>query len=1016
MKRKISAFVTFIFIINYSIYAQVPSPLIFSRITKETGLASNTIFHSIRDKQGYMWIATQNGLQRYDGTRMLTFRHIPGNIVSLAKNTVNHLFIDTKERLWLLFDKEAGIFNRSNLTYTHIKINTAVNQIKKITEDDKGRIILLADTKQLLYNEASHSFNDNYPLPAFPLGYAINDMAIDFSTANYLLTGKQGSLVYNANTKQYYTKQSNKGDALLDSFCAVKNARYPFIAKDGTYWMVHWVPFTAAPPVLYSYNGQQKTFQKFEKIRPYKADSYYEIWGVFEQSNGTIWIYGMGLLAYYNKTANRFVHINSDRFGPNGIQYDMVSHLNEDAEKNVWVSTNNGLYRFNTGKQVFANISNSRPGDTTVYHNAVSAIVQTKSHGIWVATWGAGIFSYNNQLMPIPNPVSDAAPSNKNLHSSYMMQRKNGEVWIGTQAGELQIFDASSNKCHSIKPASLLTQTITQLLEDSQGNVWIGTNTGLLVKCSSGNWQDTARAYKTILTGITDVMKLYEDKQQHLWVCTAGDGLYEIDTKNNNTLRKFTEGLDKNDGLLADGATDIVQYNDSLYLIASNGLCILNSKKNSFRYLVSSLDLPAEHITALVTDKQKRIWVAMDGGLLRLTNIDKPLYISYEATDGIINNIFQVSATALLQDGRIMLGTPHDFVMYNPAQTIHQGKAPTVAITGIWVGGQRMNTDSILQLKKLVLPNDNSFIKIELSNFHFSDGFSILYKMEGIDKNWQTAENNLVSYPLLPPGNYTLHLKSRNGENIDNAGITTFHIHVNAPFWKTWWFYSLLLLCTGALLFLMDKWRAKRKESIMKIRSNIANNLHKDISATLDNITVLSEMAKMKAVADPEKSKEFIEQIHSKSQNMALAMDDILWSIIPGNDHMQHFIARFKEYVESLKSRYNTHIDLLVDKNVHQLILKMELRKDVYWLFKGGITSVVKTGATSSKIYFSYEKPWLIYTLEFETAGMNLTQLNNLRLREELKEKLDSLDAVLDFTEHSQSAIFVLKVPIKENG
>lgn len=1012
MLRKCTITILFL-LIGFCSLAQVPSPLIFSRITKKEGLASNTAFQTVRDKQGFLWIATQNGLQRYDGNRFLTFRHIPGDSSSIAENTVNHIFIDSKERLWLLFDKQTGIFNTASFKFTAVNVPASINMIKKIMEDGQGQLMLFADGKQLLYQEKKQSFDAAYPLPAIPQGYTIGDMAVDRSAGSCWFTGKQGSLLYDPKTKQFSsTAQHNISNPLLDSFCAVKNARYPFVAKDGTLWMVNWIPFTAAPPVLYSYDKKKNQLQKFEKIRAYKADSYYEIWGVFQQSNGTTWIYGMGLLAYYSPGENRFIHINSDRFQPNGIEYDMANDLYEDKEKNVWVSTNKGVYRFNVEVQVFQNIPNRRLNDSAVIHNAVSAIVQTKNDGIWVSTWGAGIFSYNNQLQPIANPVTNADPLNKSLHASYMIQRRNGEIWIGTQPGDIKIYDPAAGKCFTVQQPALRGQTITQLLEDHNGNTWIGTTTGLLVKCENGNWRDTGHAFKIILSDVTDIMKLYEDKKNHLWVCTAMDGVYEIDPATGKVFKQFKEGPDKNTGLLNDGATDILQYNDSIYLIASDGLCVLNSRTNTFRYLNTAYELPAEHITTLLTDKQKRLWVALDGGLYRLNSLDTKLYVRYEIEDGIVNNIFQVSAAALLDDGRIILGTPNDFMVFDPEKAIDHDEAPTVTITGFSVGEQSLNVDSLQRLQQVILRYDNTFTRIELSTLHFRDSYSALYMLEGLDNTWKPAENNAITFQYLPPGDYILKLKSQNGE-ADDKKITTLHIHVNAPFWKTWWFFSFLLLCLGGLLFWFDHRRMKRKEAIQKIRSNIADNLHKDISTTLDNISVLSEMAKMKAGSEPEKSKEFIEQIHTKSQNMTLAMDDILWSIDPGNDNMQNFMLRLNEYIDSLRNRYNTQIDVLVDKKVEGLQLKMETRKDIFWLFKSGITNVVKTGGANSRIHITYEKQHLVYTLEFDTANMNMVQINNLRQRKELSDKLAALHADLDFTEHTTNALFVLRIPVK---
>jgi glucose-6-phosphate-specific signal transduction histidine kinase len=288
--------------------------------------------------------------------------------------------------------------------------------------------------------------------------------------------------------------------------------------------------------------------------------------------------------------------------------------------------------------------------------------------------------------------------------------------------------------------------------------------------------------------------------------------------------------------------------------------------------------------------------------------------------------------------------------------------------------------------------------------------------LEGLDKTWREAYNNEITYQYLPPGSYTLKLRSENGESNEFKNISVLKIKVNPPFWKTWWFFSIMVLVVGALLFWIDHIRIRRKTAILEMRSNIADDLHKDINAALSNITILSEMAKIKADREPEKSKEFIEQIHTKSQNMTLAMDDILWSIDPNNDSMENFMLRFREYIDALRSQYNVQIDVLIDPKAKNLQLKMKIRNSVFGLFKSGITNVVRTGGTNCRAHINYEKPHLVYTLEFDTATMDMKQMNNLRQRAELMKKLEELGATLDFKEHTTNAVFVLSIPVKKDG
>ncbi|MEI9911037.1 MAG: two-component regulator propeller domain-containing protein [Bacteroidota bacterium] len=624
-------------------------------------------------------------------------------------------------------------------------------------------------------------------------------------------------------------------------------------------------------------------------------------------------------------------------------------------------------------------------------------------------------FSYNDQLQPIPNPVTDADPLNNRLHISSMMQRRNGEVWMGLHNGEIKIYDPAAGKCFSVSPSLLKGEKITQLFEDRGGNTWIGSTAGFLVKCENSNWKDTAHAFTTMLSEASDIFKLFQDDSNHLWICTSSTGVYEMDISTGRILKQFRETGGKNDGLLNDGATDIVQYNDSIYIIASDGLCLLNKRTNTFRYLTAAEGLPAEHITALIADKQKRLWVACDGGLYRL-NIDNKLYVTYDAADGITNDILQVSSPAVLQDGRIAIGTPNDFLVFDPEKTIDRKEPPGVTITGFALGAAYLSVDSLQKLDRVTLSHDNTFIRIELSTLSFRDQYYMYYMLEGLDKTWKRVYNNEITYQVLPPGNYTLMLKTQNGEGAESKTITMLSIEVKPPFWKTWWFYSLLALLIGALLYWFDHARIKRKTAVLEMRSHIADGLHQDINEALGNITILSEMARMKADREPEKSKEFIEQIHTKSQNMTLAMDDILWAIDPGNDSMENFMLRFREYVDALKIRHNVQVDVLVDKKATSLQLKMKMRNDIFSLFKSGITNTVRTGATNCRIHIAYEKPSLIYTLEFDTATMDMKQMNNLRLRNELTERLEELNATLDFKEHQTSAVFVLSIPVRRDG
>ncbi len=995
--------------------AQLPSNIIFSKLTKKEGLASDILFHTVQDKAGYLWIATQNGLQRYDGNRFITFRHIPGDSTSIADDVVSHLYIDSKNRLWVMFERSVGIFNTSRNLFTTTRITVPVNNVKKIIEDDKGSIVLFTDyNKRLLYDEAKKEFTAVYPLPPMPGELTAGDMVKAAAPNRYWLTGKQGLFLYDASSNQYSYKNKNlAGEPAIDQAGEIINTRLPFVDKENNLWMVSWIPFGNIP-TLYRFDKTGNTVLQFDKLKGKSGKDYYEIWGLYQQSNGTIWVYGMGLLAYYSQAQQRFNIVKSEPLTEYGIEYDYVSNLFEDREKNMWVSTNKGLFRFNVAAQAFANIPNRRPADTANANVPVTTILQTKNNETWISTWGAGIFSYDKNWQPIANPVDELSGSGKFLHAAYMVQRHNGEIWVGTRVSRIKIYEPAINKLTDVPVPLEENDAMRQMLEDNDGNVWIGSDHGILLKCAGGNWQNGLQSFTNIAPEVVfgDILKLYIDNNNFLWVCTGTQGLYKIDPINGKILQHYKESTGKNDGLFKEGATDIVQYNDSLFLIASNSLCILNSKTNTFRYLTAADGLPAENIINIVVDKQKRIWIALAGGLYRL-NLDKKMHVEYDAADGITNNIFEVSTVAMLNDGSIAMGTPYDFMLFNPAQTIDTAAVPPVTITSIVFSGRHVPVDSILEAGALVMPYDNTAIEIALSTLSFRNHYRIYYMLKGIDTTWRAVgENNQIVYPYLPPGTYTLLLKAVNGEGAESKTITSVNLDVNKPFWLTWWFYSLFVLVAGAVLFWLDKERMERKETLQAMRSNIATNLHKDISTALSDINVLSEMAKLKADKEPQKSIEFIEQIHSRSGNMMTAVEDMMWAIAPENDSMQKALDRLKERVDALCNKHNVSIDLLIDKKVETLNLNMKQRQDIYWFLKNGITNITHTGAANIRMHLALEKMMLVYTLEFDNSNMDMLQFNNLIQRKELADKLKEVDGVVNMSTIKTNSVIELKVPV----
>ncbi len=448
--------------------------------------------------------------------------------------------------------------------------------------------------------------------------------------------------------------------------------------------------------------------------------------------------------------------------------------------------------------------------------------------------------------------------------------------------------------------------------------------------------------------------------------------------------------------MLITTATRIIKYNRLLKRSAYIGLP----------------EIMSGYIAALEKDKNGYVWLTTTSGLYRI-NIAKKIFINFNRSDGINNDHFLLASSRQLPDGRMIFGTTTNFVVFNPDSIKINSSSPEIKITDFKVMNKSLQVDSLMQLKEIDLDYKENSLVIEFSTLNYSSAYLIKYKLVDLDKDWKIADKDKEAiYNYLPPGTYRFQLKAINEEGNETEKTLELIIKVSPPFWKSWWFYSILVLLTGSLIYWFDRERMNRKEVMQKMRTDIADNLHQEVNMALNNINILSEMAKLKAENNPQKSKEYIEQIHSRSHNMMIAMDDMLWSIDPENDNMEKTVERMKEYVDSLKNRHGADIEIFVDKKVQSLELNMKLRHEAFLLFKEALKSLVHAGAKKCDIYIGLEKSKLLFTMQFANDSCDIQQLNNLLHRQDMEKRLQSIRAILDVQIHKSNSMFVLQVPV----
>jgi ligand-binding sensor domain-containing protein/signal transduction histidine kinase len=949
-----------------------------------------------QDGSGYIWIATSSGLQRYDGHRFLTIRHEAGNPTSIPDGAIYNIAFDWKNRLWLLLGgTRIGWLDTRDLTFHEVPVKYPREILNKsgagIYLDRDGKLMLAAVGNAVFtYNEENREFAEKHNRFTLPKGWKPIHIWQDIKR-NYWIGCDSGLVKYSTHAGQMsYRGHNAEKDRIIETLGNAQTVVFTYTDRSGRFWMTSWPNSGMKIWSLDTLTGYKKEWQNI--LGRSINNKYYELRAISELSDSSIMFSGHNLFARMKKDGSDLQVVANNLPGEYSIRYDGVNQLFQDGENNVWISTNKGLFRFNPFAQLFRAVQNRRPSRDSVFEPDVTGIMQTSDGKILVSTWGSGMFSYDSTFKPIESKVVQQGLNEREGMTWCMVQLSNGNILRGNQEGTLFAYDASTGKTRKIKDSIFESSTIRQVVDDGKGYLWFGTQRGFVVK-----WNPATESGSVLHRLQSTVNRLYRDSSGMIWVCTTTSGLLRLDPSSGKIIAHYKmEGMP---GTVLRGinATDIIQYNDSIFVIAANGLNLLNIRTGKFRYFSAENGLETNDITNLVKDKDGYIWMSTGIGIVSFHPVKSKLSL-YNSADGVHTNAFHVGSSRQLSDGRIAFGTAHDILLFNPySVTISEYVPPRVFISEMSLMSNPLKLDSVMKLKRVELQHDETSMVIDLSTLTYQNEYPIYYMMEGLDKAWVKAGNQSQAiYNYLPPGDYTFKTGCNNPDG-SIGQITRLNITVKAPFWNTRWFYSLIGLAIAAGLFWLDRQRQQRMRSEHQMRTAIAGNLHEDVNTTLQDISMLSEIAGMKAHTQPEKSKEYIYEIQRKSRNMVIAMNDVLWSIDPVNDNMPRTVERIHEVAQAMRSRYDVEVEVDADETIHRLNLSMKIRLEFIIIYKLAILALVeelRAPKTRVNLYYLKGKLYLF----IQASGVELERSNGSTFKylAEMKTRANSIHATLN--------------------
>ena len=810
----------------FTISGRAQSPITFERYTISDGLSHNTVRDILQDSTGFVWLATDDGLNKFDGYTFRKYLHTPNHDSIITNHPVRALAEDDRQNIWIgTWGGGVFVYNQSQDRFQSIAAfvdssNLDINFVSDLYYDTQDRMwagtvggLVLIDTRTYSITSYQHD-------PANPRSLSSNvvlDIAED-AAGNLWLCTSGGGLNYFEPDKEAFTHFRHQPDDPSS------------LSEDDVY------------SVLY--------------------DSQQRLWV------GT-WNGGLHLTS---DPKQGFVHFQHQPDNPGSLSNNQIWTIVEN-QGNVWVGTDNGLCLFNEADSSFSVHQNVPFDDKSLSANSIKCL-QTDTHSnLWIGTHEGGA----NLYAPLLNQVQhyhqgQDAQSLTHSNVSAILELDSARLLVGTDGGGLNVLDRVSRQVTHYKhsydtPGSIGGDKIKSLAQDQAGNVWISFwNRGMdRFNLTTGTFthfrEDTPFTYPWLESD--NVMTLAQDQDGLIWVGTFGSGLYSFDPEQNLFTPHMPDASVPHNMSFENIWAVLVDHNNDVWVGTSRGrVDRLDRQQNRF---VPVLPRPTDRqgYTPLVLfeDQQGQVWAGLDGGGLRLLSEDKG-YPRYTIADGLPGNTvksieetpsgqfwistnhglarfdpvtgrskscavtnelqqfnFNHQASTALSSGELAFGSTHGLHLFHP-DSIQNLILPTpMVLTDFEVFNRpvAMGSDDspltkhINYTKSVTLSYEHSVFSISYAGINFTspDLIRYQYRLLGfVDDSWQEAgAERKVTYTNLEPGRYTFEVTGI----LDDSPLPTrsLTITVVPPWWKTWWFRGAAGLLAMMILYAVFRIRSE---------------------------------------------------------------------------------------------------------------------------------------------------------------------------------------------------------------
>jgi serine phosphatase RsbU (regulator of sigma subunit)/ligand-binding sensor domain-containing protein len=813
-----------IFLITGLLFGQ-DEGLEFENITTISGLSASRAKCIFQDSEGYLWIGTlAGGLNRYDGYSFTVFKNRQDDSTSLGHNDVYNIAEDKNGNIWVATDEGISKYVKNRNIFINYYLRSYFSELSDLSYHNAYEIFI--DSKNrvwigtsyhgiLLFNEEKQTFK------AIPLQFAdstaslpqvCGDITEDKNGTIYAAAGVSGLMCYNEEESVFQPAPMDfkdwnliKSQDVFRCFADSENNIWVMTASD----LYKYIPTSKKLVYLVNYESSNAINQGHEGE-------------LIEDSEKTMWLVHSNLqhpLKFPN-LSDDYIITESPEMQPTDIFIDSFGI--------VWICDwDRGIYKYNPAKQIFHQPKSKINGNIIWQDHTIHTICQSVNDPNQIYVYSSlnmknFMRSYNLQNGRIKD--FNLNPENIDCMSS----NEDGTFWLGLWFnGGLLKWNPKTDKlvpyfADATKSPNLANISVTSLKKDKQNNLWIATTNGLY------RLSPDEKTFELILADYA-IPSIYLD-EDIVWISTYGAGFIKY-----NSITKHVENY-QHDKYKNSISNNIVWdlYRDKegfLWLGTENGLNQFDLRNNSFKVYNTSNGLDNDIIAGIIPGSNNSLWITTDGYVVHMykDSLGRMCFSSYNDKNGLINPDFLDTVTRFKDNqGNVYFGSRRGLYYFKPQK--RKSPPPLLYINEIAINGKpllnpsgRSGRDNIRSGASIELSHTQNTLAIDFIALHFAqpDNIRYAYYLEGYDPGWLYSHDREVQYLNLNPGSYTFHLRAANSDGVWVAKDINLRVTIAKPWWNTWYAYFLyfallVTILTGVRQFELKRRREREEKKLLE--------------------------------------------------------------------------------------------------------------------------------------------------------------------------------------------------------